>query len=99
MHGTVMPFIVWRCSLFLGLLGRIRPNEVAGMMVTASHNPAKDNGLKILLNGSFIIGKEFELALEKFVHEDCLQKAFLDLTQSIFLQNYSQKSSKVGQLS
>lgn len=90
-----MPYIVWRSSLFLGLLGQVSPNEVFGIMITASHNPAKDNGLKIMMDGTYIIEQDFELQLEAFVHEDCLQTAISKMTDSALFQKYSKKQTKV----
>ena len=95
LHGKLMPYITWRTSIFLGILSQSRPNEVFGMVITASHNPAKDNGIKILINNSHMLGKDFESNLEVFAHEICLHKAVLNLLKSSFYKEFSIKNQNV----
>lgn len=44
----------------------IRNEEVSlGIMITASHNPASDNGIKLFANDGFKLDEESEMAIEK----------------------------------
>jgi phosphoglucosamine mutase len=42
----------------------------AGIMITASHNPASDNGIKIFNGDGFKLSDELEVAIEKFIIGD-----------------------------
>ncbi|MDR1617060.1 MAG: phosphomannomutase/phosphoglucomutase [Syntrophomonadaceae bacterium] len=45
----------------------------AGLMITASHNPASDNGFKVLLGKSTIYGKQIEIIAEMARNKERLQ--------------------------
>lgn len=57
----------------------------AGIMITASHNPAQDNGFKLLLGNSTIYGEEIQVIAEmvkygkklKSVHKGKLKEIYL----------------------
>jgi phosphoglucosamine mutase len=55
----------------------------AGIMITASHNPAKDNGIKIFDSEGFKLPDEIELEIEKLMF-------------SQELANYAVNSDKIG---
>jgi phosphoglucosamine mutase len=46
----------------------------AGIVISASHNPLQDNGIKIFSNDGFKLPDEKELAIEKLIFDNNMQK-------------------------
>eukprot|EP00117_Sycon_ciliatum_P003356 scpid59317/ scgid8185/ Phosphoacetylglucosamine mutase; Acetylglucosamine phosphomutase; N-acetylglucosamine-phosphate mutase; Phosphoglucomutase-3 len=46
--AEVMDFIVMRMGLLAALRSKVCGGEVVGLVITASHNPVKDNGVKLV---------------------------------------------------
>ena len=49
-----------------------------GIMITASHNPAKDNGVKIVEPTGHMLVPQWESISEKIVNSDQIQSDLLD---------------------
>ena len=70
----------------MGYLAKVFYPKVLGIVVTASHNPMKDNGIKLLdIHGGYI-RINLEATFNSFVNEEDLSKGFADFKASI--QNF-----------
>lgn len=96
LNSKCMPFVIWRTSLYLGLLVKLRPSDIFGLMITASHNPPQDNGFKIFCNLSDSLREEFKKHLQSFIQEENFCSAFINLANSSFYSNFSQPLIKVN---
>ncbi len=70
----------------------------SGIMITASHNPIEDNGVKIVnFNGS-VLNKYWEATSEKFINTPNLIKDFKDLLEEneISLENPTESVVIIG---
>lgn len=56
-----LPFIVFRCAYVASLRAR-QLNCCIGMMITASHNPMSDNGVKLVDPSGDMLNKQWEVA-------------------------------------
>lgn len=73
--------IAYRCGAFITILNQTHPNKSMGVVVSASHNPARDNGLKITNFHGHMLEMEYEPVLEEFVEQEDLSKAISDFNK------------------
>jgi len=74
-----LDLVSFRTGVIVSILSRLCPEKVIGLMITASHNPIEDNGVKITdFDGGMLRG-HLEKELENFVNEKDLEKAIGDL--------------------
>ncbi|KAK5979600.1 Phosphoglucomutase/phosphomannomutase alpha/beta/alpha domain I [Trichostrongylus colubriformis] len=60
-NADMLPFVVFRMGYLAGLRAR-ELNQAVGVMITASHNPAKDNGVKIVDPKGEMLATEWEVS-------------------------------------
>lgn len=53
-------------------------NYDVGIMITASHNPATDNGIKFFAKTGYKLNKEAESIIENIIHQESLKKHLND---------------------
>lgn len=71
--------------------GVTRRKSVAGIMITASHNPGKFNGIKIKTAQGGAAGKDITDVVESFLHKTEVKKNALDQSKKdglIFIQDF-----------
>lgn len=59
---------IFRCGILAACRSHIHGGSAVGVMITASHNPAADNGLKIVEPDGSMFKAEWEPAATKFVN-------------------------------
>ncbi|CAD6191331.1 unnamed protein product [Caenorhabditis auriculariae] len=62
-----LPFIVYRCAYLAALRAKAK-NKTVGLMITASHNPACDNGVKIVDPDGGMLATVWETYATEFVN-------------------------------
>ncbi|VDO22696.1 unnamed protein product [Haemonchus placei] len=67
-RSDLLPFVVFRMGYLAGLRARDL-NQAVGVMITASHNPAKDNGVKIVDPKGEMLASEWEKADALALHQ------------------------------
>ncbi|VDP05465.1 unnamed protein product [Heligmosomoides polygyrus] len=65
--ADLLPFVVFRMGYLAGLRAR-ELNQTIGVMITASHNPAKDNGVKIVDPMGEMLAAEWEKYASELVN-------------------------------
>ncbi|WKY08082.1 hypothetical protein Q1695_007520 [Nippostrongylus brasiliensis] len=65
--ADLLPFVVFRMGYLAGLRAR-ELNRAIGLMITASHNPAKDNGVKIIDPNGEMLAPEWEKYASELVN-------------------------------
>ncbi|EYC45897.1 hypothetical protein Y032_0414g1046 [Ancylostoma ceylanicum] len=66
-NAALLPFVVFRMGYLAGLRAR-ELNVTIGLMITASHNPATDNGVKIVDPKGEMLATEWEKYASELVN-------------------------------
>ncbi len=68
-------------------------DAIAGIAVTASHNPSKDNGIKVFDQNGYKISRQIEIEVEKFIHDEGLHNSLTIGTSN----NLNKESAEIYQ--
>ncbi len=68
MKADLLPSVSFRVGLLAGLRSRKLNGQAIGVMITASHNPAPDNGIKIVDPMGEMLEQEWEVYATKLVN-------------------------------
>lgn len=69
MLASKMEPIAFRCGFFAAYLSRhVYEGRVVGVMLTASHNPVQDNGIKFVAPDGHVLDMEYESLAESFAN-------------------------------
>lgn len=82
-HNTVMRPISLRVGLFMDLLARYAHPQAYGIVISASHNPAPDNGLKLINPEGEMLDWKFEKSMDEFINEEDLTVAMTKVSKSL----------------
>jgi phosphoacetylglucosamine mutase len=72
-----------RSGIFSSALARYCYPKSIGIVITASHNQAKDNGLKMIGPDGGMLHRELETIAENLVNEPDLETAYINLDQAL----------------
>lgn len=78
-----LDLVAFRSGVMVSILSRLHNTKVLGLMITASHNPINDNGIKISDFNGGMLRVSLEQELEKFVNEPDLNKAIADFLKTL----------------
>ncbi|QDZ26060.1 phosphoacetylglucosamine mutase [Chloropicon primus] len=77
--GETLRGVAFRCGLLAGLRSRALDGKATGLVVTASHNPVEDNGIK-LVDGD---GGMLHISWEKYAEEVVAAQSSQELQQVV----------------
>ncbi|KAK9463528.1 uncharacterized protein V1516DRAFT_668006 [Lipomyces oligophaga] len=86
MHADYLESVVYRVGLLAALRSRNLDGSTIGVMITASHNPPEDNGVKLIDPQGEMLEASWEAFATKFANADSdvdLARAYLDLSESL----------------
>jgi phosphoacetylglucosamine mutase len=72
---------------------KAKQDNLAGLMVTASHNPKEDNGVKIIESNGNTLELSWEPLAEKIVNSKDLRKTLEEIDSKEMRQKYNIKNS------
>ncbi|KAJ9051267.1 hypothetical protein DSO57_1006189 [Entomophthora muscae] len=90
MKSEMLDSIMFRVGLIAALRSRKMDGQAIGVMVTASHNPAEDNGVKIVEPRGEMLDQAWEAHVTKFVNiedDDQLLQAVEELSKNLGIDN------------
>jgi phosphoacetylglucosamine mutase len=88
--GDKLPLVCFRVGLFANLLS-IKRNAPVGIVITASHNQAQDNGVKIIENTGHMLDQSLEHISEKIVNVESTQLP-KELEESLIFMGLNEKT-------
>jgi len=99
-NNAAMDFICFRVGTFCSLLSKFMHPQSVGVMITASHNPGDDNGVKIIDPSGNMLPMSLEQILEEFVNYFDFGYAleYLENTLARFFKKTEAKSDEFQQI-
>ena len=72
-----------KCCFRVGILVAMRAKltTLAGVMITASHNPSQDNGVKIIEGDGSMLQQEWESLAENLINAEDIEKYLREFDQ------------------
>ena len=85
--GETLDRVCFRAGILAGIRAKLH-GGLAGVMVTASHNPKQDNGLKIFEKDGSMLEPAWENLAEGLVNSEDLESFLRDLSEGKLTSNY-----------
>ena len=85
--GETLDRVCFRAGILAGIRAKLH-GGLAGVMVTASHNPKQDNGLKIFEKDGSMLEPAWEKLAEGLVNSEDLESFLIDLSEGKLNSNY-----------
>lgn len=93
-HNSCLDYLAFRTGVFINILSKLKYPQCLGIMITASHNPGEDNGLKIVNEEGNMLDLKLEKTLENFVNDFDFLTAKANLESELLqfheISNFSQ---------
>ena len=70
-----MTQVAFRVGALVAIYNQTQPNKHLGVVISASHNPREDNGVKITNFRGNMLEKDIEPEVEQFVNDEDLVRA------------------------
>lgn len=92
----LLPSTVFRCGILMALRS-LKTNKATGICITASHNPAPDNGVKLVEPTGEMLLQEYEPLADRMANAETSEKLLQIIKQCIESDQISleQKNAKV----
>ena len=74
-HHTLLPPIMVRIAIFAAIRSSALDGEPVGIMITASHNPERDNGIKLSDSNGGMLPIKWEKMATRFANSDEIEDA------------------------
>ena len=82
-HHTLLPPIMARIAIFAAIRSSALDGEPVGIMITASHNPEKDNGIKLSDSNGGMLPIKWENMANRFANSDDIKDAYAEGKKSM----------------
>ena len=85
--AELLPSVMYRMGLLAVLRSRACGSKTIGLMITASHNPVQDNGVKLIDPMGEMLEADWEKYATKLANSDRVGECLAELTQHVKLNN------------
>eukprot|EP01057_Protomagalhaensia_wolfi_P003109 Protomagalhaensia_wolfi_Nauph_80__3108@NODE_317_length_2800_cov_20_693227_g239_i0_p1_GENE_NODE_317_length_2800_cov_20_693227_g239_i0NODE_317_length_2800_cov_20_693227_g239_i0_p1_ORF_typecomplete_len569_score104_46PGM_PMM_I/PF02878_16/1_9e10PGM_PMM_I/PF02878_16/1_3e10PGM_PMM_III/PF02880_16/9_3e11PGM_PMM_IV/PF00408_20/2e08PGM_PMM_II/PF02879_16/0_0019DUF2520/PF10728_9/0_27DUF2520/PF10728_9/1e04DUF4357/PF14267_6/0_34_NODE_317_length_2800_cov_20_693227_g239_i02061912 len=82
--ATLLPHAMFRCGVMAGLRSLSHDGQAVGICITASHNPAEDNGVKLVEPDGGMLKMEWEKYATDLVN--CGDSGYLEILEKLSVE-------------
>jgi phosphoacetylglucosamine mutase len=87
LKAELLPSVMYRMGLLAVLRSRACGSKTIGLMITASHNPVQDNGVKLIDPMGEMLEADWEKYATELANSDEVGKCLKDLTEQVKLKS------------
>ncbi|XP_028416081.1 phosphoacetylglucosamine mutase-like [Dendronephthya gigantea] len=85
LKAELLPSVMYRMGLLAVLRSRALGSKTIGLMITASHNPVQDNGVKLIDPMGEMLEADWEKYATQLANSDDVVKCLKEITQHLML--------------